>query len=84
MRLAVASWTTILKPIRKYCEQELGMEEGECLIDGWNEAKIKKIMRQAKEDTVRAKKETKRVCLRSASWRTTWPTTRQQPKATAY
>ena len=46
-----------LKPIRKYAENELGMEEGECLIDGWDETKIKEILKQAKENTIRAKKD---------------------------
>ena len=32
------------------------MEEGECLIDGWDEPKIKAIMAQAKKDTIEAKK----------------------------
>ena len=31
------------------------MEEGECLIDGWDEPKIKAIMAQAKKDTIEAK-----------------------------
>ena len=48
-----------LKPIKKYCEQQLGMEEGECMLDGWDEPRIKEIMRQAKEDTLKAKKEGK-------------------------
>ena len=56
-----------LKPIRKYCEKELGMEEGECLLDGWDEPKIREILKQAKENTVRAKKEGARympsVCI---------------------
>ena len=26
-----------LKPNRKYYEKELGMAEGECLLDGWDE-----------------------------------------------
>ena len=33
------------------------MVEGECLIDGWDEAKIKQILKEAKENTIRAKKE---------------------------
>ena len=56
-----------LKPIRKYCEQELGMEEGECMIEGWDEPRIKEIMRQTKDDTLRAKKDGKQflpgVCI---------------------
>ncbi len=32
------------------------MEEGECLIDGWDEPKIREILKQAKENTIRAKK----------------------------
>ena len=32
------------------------MEEGECLLDGWDEAHIKTILAQAKKDTVEAKK----------------------------
>ena len=38
-----------LKPIRKYCEQELGKEDGECIIDGWDEPRIRQIMTEAKE-----------------------------------
>ena len=43
------------------------MEEGECMIEGWDEPRIKEIMRQAKEDTLRAKKDGKQflpaVCI---------------------
>ena len=46
-----------LKPIQKYCERELGMEAGECLLEGWDEPRIREIMKKAKEDTIRAKKE---------------------------
>ena len=42
------------------------MEEGECLIDGWDEPKIKAIMAQAKKDTIEAKKTATNTCRPSA------------------
>ena len=33
------------------------MEEGECMIEGWDEPRIKEIVKECKEETLRAKKE---------------------------
>ena len=45
-----------LKPIQRYCEQELGMKKDACMIDGWDEAKIQEIISKQRERVKVAKK----------------------------
>ena len=45
-----------LKPLQEYCEKELGMKKGECLIDGWKEDNIKDIISTQRKKVREAKK----------------------------
>ena len=46
-----------LKPLQEYCEKQLGMKKGECMIDGWKEDKIKRRHLKATEEGARGQEE---------------------------
>ena len=64
-----------LKILTKYCEQELGMKPGECLIDGWDEEAIQSIITKQRDAVKAAKKRGDKQSRASALCRTTTPTT---------
>ena len=56
-----------IKPLQKYCEEELGMHKSECLIDGWGGKQITDIIskqhQKVKETKERRQKTIEGICL---------------------